>query len=117
MRPSPGEVTLGIRGWPERAATPLAHVLYIPLSPPRIFYAWSFIRPRRQLTEQYTEGLHWGVPARGEVLYTGQPRPCIEHKGPPSRRAFPSVKRMHPGEWLSDLRYVDGRATTSMLIL
>ena len=25
---------------------------------PRIFHAWSFIRPRRQLTEQYTEGLH-----------------------------------------------------------
>ena len=34
MRPSPGEVTLGIRGRPERAATPLAHALYILLSLP-----------------------------------------------------------------------------------
>ena len=58
------------RGRPERAATPLAHALYIPLSLPRIFYAWSFIRPRRLLTEQYTEGLHWSSPARGAVLYT-----------------------------------------------
>ena len=33
------------------------------------------------------------------------------------RRAFPSVKRMHPGEWLSDLRYFGGMAATSMLIL
>ena len=56
---------------------------------PRIFHAWSFIRPRRQLTEQYTEGLHRSVPARGAVLYTGQSRPCIEHKGPPS------TKNMH----------------------
>ena len=89
MRPSPGEVTLGIRGRPERAATPLAHALYIPLSLPRIFHAWSFIRPRRRFTEQYTEGLHRSVPARGAVLYTGLSRPCIEHKGPPS------TKNMH----------------------
>ena len=33
------------------------------------------------------------------------------------RRAFSSVKRMHPGVWLSGICYVDGRATTSMLIL
>ena len=54
----PWGVTRGKRGRPERAATPLAHALYIPLSLPRIFHAWSFIRPRRLLTEQYTEGLH-----------------------------------------------------------
>ena len=34
MRPSPGEATLGRRGRPSRAATPLAHALYIPLSLP-----------------------------------------------------------------------------------
>ena len=52
----------------------VAHALYIPLSLPCIFYAWSFIWPRWQLTEQYTEGLHRSVPARGAVLYTGQSR-------------------------------------------
>ena len=67
----PWGVTRGKRGRPERAATP------------------GFIRPRRQLTEQYTEGLHRSVPARGAVLYTGLSRPCIEHKGPPS------TKNMH----------------------
>ena len=56
----------------------------LPSLSPRIFHAWSFIRPRRRLTEQYTEGLHRSVPARGAVLYTGQFRSCIEHKGPPS---------------------------------
>ena len=40
-------------------------------------------------TEKYTEGLHPERPARGVVLYTGQSRPCIEHKGPPS------TKNMH----------------------
>ena len=40
-------------------------------------------------TEKYTEGLHPERPARGAVLYTGQSRPCIEHKGPPS------TKNMH----------------------
>ena len=49
----------------------------------------SFIRPRRLLSEKYTEGLHPERPARGAVLYTGQSRPCIEHKGPPS------TKNMH----------------------
>jgi len=49
----------------------------------------SFIRPRWLLTEKYTEGLHPERPARGAVLYTGQFRPCIEHKGPPS------TKNMH----------------------
>ena len=34
MRPSPGEATLRVRGRPERAATPLAHALYTPLSLP-----------------------------------------------------------------------------------
>ena len=68
----------------------VAHALYIPLSlSPASSYAWSFIRPRRRFTEQYTEGLHRSVPARGAVLYTGLSRPCIEHKGPPS------TKNMH----------------------
>ena len=40
-------------------------------------------------TEKYTEGLHPERPARGAVLYTGQFRSCIEHKGPPS------TKNMH----------------------
>ena len=78
------------RGRPERAATPLAHALYIPLSlPPASSTPGSFIRPRWLLTEKYTEGLHPERPARGAVLYTGLSRPCIEHKGPPS------TKNMH----------------------
>ena len=48
-----------------------ARALYSPLSPPASSYAWSFIRPRWQSTEQYTEGLHPERPARGAVLYTG----------------------------------------------
>ena len=68
----------------------MAHALYIPLSlSPASSYTWSFIRPRWLLTEKYTEGLHPERPARGAVLYTGQSRPCIEHKGPPS------TKNMH----------------------
>ena len=66
-----------------------ARALYSPLSPPVSSYTWPFIRPRWQSSEQYTEGLHRSVPARGAVLYTGQSRPCIEHKGPPS------TKNMH----------------------
>ena len=86
----PWEATLGRRGRPERAATPLAHALYIPLSlPPASSTPGSFIRPRWLLTEKYTEGLHPERPARGAVLYTSQSRPCIEHKGPPS------TKNMH----------------------
>ena len=86
----PWEATLGRRGRPERAATPLAHALYIPLSlSPASSTPGSFIRPRWLLTEKYTEGLHPERPARGAVLYTGLSRPCIEHKGPPS------TKNMH----------------------
>ena len=66
-----------------------ARALYSPLSPPVSSYTWPFIRPRWQSSEQYTEGLHRSVPARGAVLYTGQFRSCIEHKGPPS------TKNMH----------------------
>ena len=66
-----------------------ARALYSPLSPPASSTPGSFIRPRWLLSEQYTEGLHPERPARGAVLYTGQPRPCIEHKGPPS------TKNMH----------------------
>ena len=71
----------GTRSWRTRSIFPSLS--------PRIFHAWSFIRPRRRFTEQYTEGLHRSVPARGAVLYTGLSRPCIEHKGPPS------TKNMH----------------------
>ena len=66
-----------------------ARALYSPLSPPASSTPGSFIRPRWLLTEKYTEGLHPERPARGAVLYTGQSRPCIEHKGPPS------TKNMH----------------------
>ena len=58
-----------------------ARALYSPLSPPVSSTPGSFIRPRWLLTEKYTEGLHPERPARGAVLYTGQSRPCIEHKG------------------------------------
>jgi len=77
----PWGVTLGKRGRPERAATPLAHALYIPLSLPRIFYAWFVYSATVAIsTEKYTEGLHWSSPARGAVLYTGLSRPCIMHR-------------------------------------
>ena len=66
-----------------------ARALYSPLSLPASSTPGSFIRPRWLLTEKYTEGLHPERPARGAVLYTGQSRPCIEHKGPPS------TKNMH----------------------
>ena len=83
----PWRATLGRRGRPARAA---AHALYIPLSlSPASSTPGSFIRQRWLLTEKYTEGLHPERPARGAVLYTGQFRSCIEHKGPPS------TKNMH----------------------
>ena len=86
----PWGVTRGKRGRPERAATPLAHALYIPLSLPRIFLHLAVHSGTVAIsTEQYTEGLHPERPARGAVLYTGLSRPCIEHKGPPS------TKNMH----------------------
>ena len=86
MRPSLGRLRPG-EGGGRHAQRRTRSIL--PSLSPRIFHAWSFIRPRRQLTEQYTEGLHRSVPARGAVLYTGQSRPCIEHKG------LPSTKNMH----------------------
>ena len=73
----------------EKGATGTRSALYSPLSPPASSTPGSFIRPRWLLTEKYTEGLHPERPARGAVLYTGQSRPCIEHKGPPS------TKNMH----------------------
>ena len=85
----PWGATRGKRGRPERAATP-AHALYIPLSLPRIFLHLAVYSGTVAIsTEKYTEGLHPERPARGAVLYTGQSRPCIEHKGPPS------TKNMH----------------------
>ena len=44
-------------------------------------------------TEKYTEGLHPERPARGAVLSTGQSRPCIEHKGPPSTKNMHTKRR------------------------
>ena len=68
----------------------VAHALYIPLSLPRIFLHLAVYSGTVAIsTEKYTEGLHPERPARGAVLYTGQSRPCIEHKGPPS------TKNMH----------------------
>ena len=73
-----------------KGATILAHALYIPLSLPRIFLHLAVYSGTVAIsTEKYTEGLHPERPARGAVLYTGQSRPCIEHKGPPS------TKNMH----------------------
>ena len=87
----PWGVTRGKRGRPERAATPLAHALYIPLSlSPRIFPHLAVhsgtVRYRPSSTPRASTR---SVPARGAVLYTGLSRPCIEHKGPPS------TKNMH----------------------
>ena len=45
----------------------LAHALYIPLSLPRIFYAW-LVYSATVATDREAEGLHWSVPARGAVL-------------------------------------------------
>ena len=67
-----------------------ARALYSPLSLPRIFLHLAVYSGTVAIsTEKYTEGLHPERPARGAVLYTGQSRPCIEHKGPPS------TKNMH----------------------
>jgi len=67
-----------------------ARALYSPLSLPRIFLHLAVYSGTVAISsEQYTEGLHRSVPARGAVLYTGLSRPCIEHKGPPS------TKNMH----------------------
>ena len=89
MRPSPGGLRSEEGGDRHAQQRHWRTRSILPSLSPRIFHAWSFIRPRRQLTEQYTEGLHRSVPARGAVLYTGQFRSCIEHKGPPS------TKNMH----------------------
>ena len=67
-----------------------ARALYSPLSLPRIFLHLAVYSGTVAIsTENYTEGLHPERPARVAVLYTGQFRPCIEHKGPPS------TKNMH----------------------
>ena len=81
MRPSPG----GIRS--EEGGD--RHAQQRHSLSPASSYTWPFIRPRWRSSEKYTEGLHPERPARGAVLYTGQSRPCIEHKGPPS------TKNMH----------------------
>ena len=67
-----------------------ARALYSPLSPPASSYTWPFIRARWQYRPRSTPRASTSErPARGAVLYTGQFRPCIEHKGPPS------TKNMH----------------------
>ena len=82
----PWGATLGVRGRPARAATPFI----FPSLSPRIFLHLAVYSGTVAIsTEKYTEGLHPERPARGAVLYTGQSRPCIEHKGPPS------TKNMH----------------------
>ena len=64
--------------------------LYSPLSPPVSSYTWPFIRARWRYRPRSTPRASTSErPARGAVLYTGQLRPCIEHKGPPS------TKNMH----------------------
>ena len=62
----PWGVTLRKRGRPERAATPLAHALYIPLSLPRIFLHLAVHSGTVAIsTEKYTEGLHLGASGEG----------------------------------------------------
>ena len=87
-----------------------ASALYSPPSPPVSSYTWPFIRPRWQSSEQYTEGLHRSVPARGAVPYTGQFRSCIEHKGPPS------TKNMHTKDG-HDSRGRNYKAETQLPVL
>jgi hypothetical protein len=74
MRPSPGEVTPRVRGRPERAATPLAHTLYIPLSLPRIFLhlvvysaTVAIVSPIRPLCGIYKSAPRWGESANEGV--------------------------------------------------
>ena len=75
------------RGRPERAATTRS---IFPSLSPASSYTWPFIRPRWRYRPRSTPRASTrSVPARGAVLYTGQSRPCIEHKGPPS------TKNMH----------------------
>ena len=90
MRPSPGGLrsekggdrNAQQRHWRTRSI--------LPSLSPRIFLHLAVYSGTVAIsTEKYTEGLHPERPARGAVLYTGQSRPCIEHKGPPS------TKNMH----------------------
>ena len=85
----PWGATLGRRGRPDAQQRHWRTRSIFPSLSPASSTPGSFIRPRWLLTEKYTEGLHPERPARGAVLYTGQSRPCIEHKGPPS------TKNMH----------------------
>ena len=86
----PADPKTVLRFPPQTRVKIFSNVVYIPLShSPASSYTWPFIRARWRSSEKYTEGLHPERPARGAVLYTGQSRPCIEHKGPPS------TKNMH----------------------
>ena len=70
----PWGVTLRKRGRP-RAATPLAHALYIPLSLPRIFLHLAVYSGTVAIsTEKYTEGLHLGGVFPGQRSI--KPRVC-----------------------------------------
>ena len=84
----------------ESLAAPLAHALYIPHSPPRIFYAWSFTRPRRRNTKKYNEepppecsgeggsSLHGqqllhggaGTPNEGQLGHASNTKACFDEK-------------------------------------
>ena len=86
MRPSPGGLRSEKGG--DRHAQRTRSIF--PSLSPRIFLHLAVYSGTVAIsTEKYTEGLHPERPARGAVLYTGQSRPCIEHKGPPS------TKNMH----------------------
>ena len=115
MRPSPGEVTPRVRGGyrsAQRQETNQGHrssiiisksknaigarALYSPPSPPVSSYTWPFIRPRWQSSEQYTEGLHRSVPARGAVLYTDKLVHASNTKGPLRRKTCTPKTAMTP---------------------
>jgi len=90
--------TRGIRGRPERAATPLAHALYTPLSlppylptPGRLFGHGVAIS-----TEKYTEGLHRSVRRGGQFSTRANLGHASNTKGPLRRKTCTQKTAMTP---------------------
>ena len=94
----PWGVTLRKRGRPERAATPLAHALYIPLSlSPASSYTWPFIRARWRYRPSSTPRASTGAFRRGGQFST---RAYLGHasntKGPLRRKTCTPKTAMTP---------------------
>ena len=88
------------RSYLRSLAAPWAHALYIPLSLPRIFRAWSFTRPWRRNTKKYNEepppersgeggsSLHGqqllhggaGTPNEGQLGHASNTKACFDEK-------------------------------------